>query len=162
MEFPKGSFESLQYLSTSVGSSRSTRFLANFSTGMIGKEAGPLLKWVDLSRKTNQQTLILWHIKKRYLQLFCWKIKNSNLIKNYEKTNPTVFVFSVWEKCRWGLTSFGQFRSRMNRIYLRYERIRCTRESQPESKQVMPETRFTEFPVLCVDPKIGISRFVWD
>ena len=33
-----------------------------------------------------------------------------------------------------------------------------TQKSQPEGKLIMPETRFTEFPVLFVDPRVGISR----
>ena len=35
--------------------------------------------------------------------------ENLNLVKRYDKTYPNVFVFSLWEKCRWGLTSFGQY-----------------------------------------------------
>ena len=31
-------------------------------------------------------------------------------------------------------------------------------KSQPEGKRIMPETRFTEFPALSVDPRVGISR----
>ena len=30
--------------------------------------------------------------------------------------------------------------------------------SQSEGKKIMPETRFTEFPALPVDPRVGISR----
>ena len=37
-----------------------------------------------------------------------------------------------------------------------------TEKSQPEGKRIMPETRFTEFPALSVDPKIGISRSASD
>ena len=33
-----------------------------------------------------------------------------------------------------------------------------TEKTQPEGKQVMLETRFTEFPALSVDPRVGISR----
>ena len=33
-----------------------------------------------------------------------------------------------------------------------------TEKSQPEGKQKMPETRFTVFPALSVDPRIGISQ----
>ena len=33
-----------------------------------------------------------------------------------------------------------------------------TEKSQPEGKRIMPETRFTEFPALSVDPRVGISR----
>ena len=29
--------------------------------------------------------------------------------------------------------------------------------SQPEGKRIMPETRFTEFPALSIDPRVGIS-----
>ena len=33
-----------------------------------------------------------------------------------------------------------------------------TEKSQPEGKQIMPETRFISFLVLSVDPTVGISR----
>ena len=33
-----------------------------------------------------------------------------------------------------------------------------TEKSQPEGERIMPETRFTEFPALSVDPRVGISR----
>ena len=36
-------------------------------------------------------------------------VENLNLVKSYDKTNPDVFVFSLWRKYRWGLTSFGQY-----------------------------------------------------
>ena len=32
-----------------------------------------------------------------------------------------------------------------------------TEKAQPEGKRIMPETRFTEFPALFVDPRFGIS-----
>ena len=32
-----------------------------------------------------------------------------------------------------------------------------TEKFQTESKRIMPETRFTEFPALTVDPRVGIS-----
>ena len=35
--------------------------------------------------------------------------ENLNLVKSYDKTNPTVFVFSLSDKYRWGLISFGQY-----------------------------------------------------
>ena len=31
-----------------------------------------------------------------------------------------------------------------------------TKKSQPEGKQIMPETRLTKFPALSVDPRVGI------
>ena len=35
----------------------------------------------------------------------------------------------------------------------------CKKEkSQPEGKRIMPETRFTEFPAVSVDPRVNISR----
>ena len=34
-----------------------------------------------------------------------------------------------------------------------------TEKFQPEGKRIMPETRFTEFPALSVDPRVGISRY---
>ena len=33
-------------------------------------------------------------------------------------------------------------------------------KSQPEGKNIMPATRFTEFPVISVDPRVGIARSV--
>ena len=33
-----------------------------------------------------------------------------------------------------------------------------TEKAHPEGKQMMSETRFTEFPALSVDPRDGISR----
>ena len=33
-----------------------------------------------------------------------------------------------------------------------------TEKSQPEGKRLMPETRFTEFPALSVDPRVEVSR----
>ena len=32
-----------------------------------------------------------------------------------------------------------------------------TEKSQPEGKWIMPETRFTEFPALSVDPRVGVQ-----
>ena len=33
-----------------------------------------------------------------------------------------------------------------------------TEKSQPEGKRIMPEMRFTEFPALSVNARVGISR----
>ena len=35
-----------------------------------------------------------------------------------------------------------------------------TEKPQPEGKRKMPETRYTEFPALSVDPRVGVSRSV--
>ena len=35
--------------------------------------------------------------------------ENLHLVKSYNKTNLNVFVPCLWEKYRWGLTSFGQY-----------------------------------------------------
>ena len=43
-----------------------------------------------------------------------------------------------------------------NRIYQRS--LMQTEKSQPEGKRIMPERRFTEFPALSVDLRVGISR----
>ena len=32
-----------------------------------------------------------------------------------------------------------------------------TEKSQPKGQRIMPETRFTEFPAVSVDPRVGIS-----
>ena len=44
----------------------------------------------------------------------------------------------------------------INRIY--HWSLMQTEKSQPEGKWMMPETRFTEFPALSIDPLVGISR----
>ena len=46
--------------------------------------------------------------------------------------------------------------SEKNRIYHRSPMQ--TEKFQPEGKRMMPETRFTSFPALSVDPRVGISR----
>ena len=33
-----------------------------------------------------------------------------------------------------------------------------TEKSQPDGKRIMPETRFTEFLALSVDPRVWLSR----
>ena len=43
----------------------------------------------------------------------------------------------------------------INRIY--QWSLMQTEKSQLEGKRIMPETRFTEFPALSVDPRCGIS-----
>ena len=35
-------------------------------------------------------------------------------------------------------------------------RLRCRQKSQPKGKQIMAETRFTKFPALFVDQRVGI------
>ena len=48
------------------------------------------------------------------------------------------------------------FISRSNRIY--HLSSMQTEKSQPEEKQIMLETRFTKFPALSVDLRVGISQ----
>ena len=43
-----------------------------------------------------------------------------------------------------------------NKIY--HRSLMQTKKSQPEGIQIMLETRFTEIPAFCVDPRVGISR----
>ena len=43
-----------------------------------------------------------------------------------------------------------------NRIYHRSPTE--AEKSEPKGKRIMPETSFTEFPALSVDPRVGISR----
>ena len=33
-----------------------------------------------------------------------------------------------------------------------------TEKSQPEDQLMLPETKFTKFPALSIDPRVGISR----
>ena len=42
-----------------------------------------------------------------------------------------------------------------NRIYQWF--LMQTEKSQPEGKRIMPETRFTKFPALSIDPRVEIS-----
>ena len=51
----------------------------------------------------------------------------------------------------------SNYHLKMNRIC--HRSLMQTKKSQPESKRIMPETRFTEFPALSVDPRVGISRY---
>ena len=44
----------------------------------------------------------------------------------------------------------------MNRIY--HRSLMQTEKSQPEDKWKMAEARFTSFPALSVDPRVGISQ----
>ena len=44
----------------------------------------------------------------------------------------------------------------INRIY--HRSLMQTEKSKPESKGIMPETRFTEFLALSVDPRVWVSR----
>ena len=44
----------------------------------------------------------------------------------------------------------------INRIY--HRSLMQTEKSQPKGKQIMPETRVTEFTALSVYPRVGISR----
>ena len=47
--------------------------------------------------------------------------ENVDPVKSYGKTNMiNVFVLSLWEKYRWGLTYFGQF-------YMRFKHTKQTR-----------------------------------
>ena len=48
------------------------------------------------------------------------------------------------------------YRGDLDRIYHRSWML--IEKSQPEGKRMKPETRFTEFPALSVDPWVGISR----
>ena len=48
---------------------------------------------------------------------------------------------------------------RIKRIYHRSPAQ--TEESQSKGKQIMPGTRFTEFPAFYVDPRVRISRSAW-
>ena len=50
----------------------------------------------------------------------------------------------------------GQYRVEVERIY--HWSSMEIENSQPEGKRVMPQTRFTEFPALSVDPRVGFSR----
>ena len=45
---------------------------------------------------------------------------------------------------------------RVNRLY--HQSPMQTEKSQPEGKRIMPETRFTKFPALSFDPRVGISQ----
>ena len=78
---------------------------------MIGKETGLLLNFVDLNSEAVNKGEI-WHMLRRGIAASLLKILCKhfiNPIESYGKTNMNVFVLSLWEKYRWGLTSFGQF-----------------------------------------------------
>ena len=56
-----------------------------------------------------QQKLILRHIEERYFDGFAENFENINLVKSYDKRNPTYFIFSLWKKYRWELIVFVQY-----------------------------------------------------
>ena len=78
-----------------------------FTIEMIGNETGPLLIFVDLSRKSVNKCET-YHIWSRYIAAASLKTlcENFNPITSYGKSNMTVFVLSLWEKYRWGLNFF--------------------------------------------------------
>ena len=45
-----------------------------------------------------------------------------------------------------------------NQTRIFHRSLMQTEKSQPEGKRIMPETRFTVFPALSVDSRVGISR----
>ena len=53
-------------------------------------------------------------------------------------------------------TKKNSLTSLIHRIYHRSPMQ--TKKSQPESKQIMSETRFAEFPALSIDRRVWISR----
>ena len=55
------------------------------------------------------------------------------------------FSISIW--------NLGQ--TMINRIFHRSPMQ--SEKSQPAGKRILPDTRFTEFPALSVDPRVGIS-----
>ena len=57
---------------------------------------------------------------------------------------------------RLNLNESATFVRNLNRIC--HRSLMQTEKSQPEGKRIMPETKFTEFPALSVDPRVGISR----
>ena len=109
---PKVSVECLQYLSTGIENFRSTRFLATFTIEMIGNKADPVLKWVHLSKKQSTAFNLKWYREEVLLIIWLKTVfENLNLVESYDKTNLNVFVLSVRDKYRWGLTSLGQYSS---------------------------------------------------
>ena len=56
---------------------------------------------------------------------------------------------TAWANCLFHVFFVGKIESN---IGLRFR--------QRKDKRIMPETRFTEFPALSVDPRVGISRSV--
>ena len=50
--------------------------------------------------------------------------------------------------------------TKTDRIY--HRSLKQTEKSQSEGKRIMPETRFTSFPALSVDLRVGISRSASD
>ena len=56
----------------------------------------------------------------------------------------------------------GMYFSKLLQISRIYHRSDADREIQPEGELIMPETRFTEFPTLSIDPRVGISRSAWE
>ena len=107
----KVSVENLQNLSIGVKKFRSTRFLAIFTTEMIGNEAQTLYSNDCISAEKQSTEFNLKSYKEEVFWIISLKtvFENLNIVKSYDKTNPNVFVFSLPDKYKWGLTSFVQY-----------------------------------------------------
>ena len=66
-----------------------------------------------------------------------------------------VHISSLVASVFWGYLH-GDAYCMTNRIY--YRSSMQIEKSQPEGKRIKPETRFTSFPALSVDPRVGICR----
>ena len=92
----KVSVENLQYLSTSVEYSRSTRFLADFTIEMIGYEAGPVFnEWISDENQLTEIILQAHRDEGFLIGSLKTVFENLNLVKSYDYTNPNVFALSL-------------------------------------------------------------------
>ena len=64
-----------------------------------------------------------------------------------------IYILKKWNS-EYGLRRYET--EEKNRIY--HRSLMQTEKSLHADKRIMPETRFTEFPALSVDPRVGISR----
>ena len=66
-------------------------------------------EWISAENKSTEINLQVYREEVFLIVSLKTVFENLNLVKGYDKTNPDVFVFSLWKECRRGLTSFGQY-----------------------------------------------------
>ena len=89
-------------------------------------------------------------------QLFTWLSLVVSLMASFVLAFFPLDVFDeIWDLIESVSEGFLTYSSMKNRIY-RWSPMQ-TEKSQPKGKRIMPETRFTEFSALSVDPRVGIS-----
>ena len=65
-------------------------------------------EWISAENQSTEINLEAYREEVFLIVSLKIEFENLNLVKSYDKTSLNVFVYSLWKKYRWGLTSFGQ------------------------------------------------------